>query len=167
MSNDNNITLIGMPFSGKTTIAKLLAEELNYQFVDLDDYIMNKYNMSLSDIVLNFGNTEFMKIEENTILEMKGNNKIFSTGGSVIYSKIGMEHFKKISKVIFLEVSLENLKDRMNISMEDRGIVFKPGQTFNNLFDERQPLYKKYCCKIIDNNTDNFENTVFLIKKTF
>lgn len=167
MSNKNNITLIGMPFSGKTTVAKLLAEELNYQFVDLDDYIMNKFNMSLSDIVFKFGNTEFKRIEEEAILEMKGNKKIFSTGGSVIYSKIGMEHFKKISKVIFLEVSLENLKHRMSTSMEDRGIVFKPGQTFDNLFDERQPFYKKYCCKIINNNTDNIEDTVFLIKKTF
>lgn len=151
----SNITLIGMPFSGKSTCGKLLAEKLGYIFIDLDNYIEEKYNMSLSNIVLNHGNNDFLKIEEDCMLEMSGCKNIFSTGGSVIYSEKGMNHLKNISKVLFLDVSINNLMVRMNSSMENRGIVFKDGQTFEDLFLEREPLYKKFADIIIKNDSDN------------
>lgn len=152
-SNDFNITLIGMPFSGKTTIAKEYCKKFNFNFIDLDTVIEEKFNMKLSDIVLKFGNKEFKKIEENTMLEMSGKLNVFSTGGSVIYSEIGMKHLQKISKVIFLNVDVNELKNRMNnTKMEDRAIVFENGQTFDTLFIERYPLYNKFATKVIDCN---------------
>lgn len=149
-----NFTIIGMPFSGKTTIGKLLSDKLNYNFIDLDDYISTKYNMKFNEVVSKFGNDEFLKIEEETMLEMNGQKNIFSTGGSVIYSSKGMEHLKNISRIIFLDVDVDELKNRMNMTMEDRGIVFKPGENFESLYQSRLPLYSKYCdlrirCKLL------------------
>lgn len=150
-SNNFNVTLIGMPFSGKTTIAKEYCKKFNFNFIDLDTVIEEKFNMKLSDIVLKFGNEEFKKIEENTMLEMSGKSNVFSTGGSVIYSEKGMNYLKEISKVIFLNVNLTELKNRMNnTKMEDRAIVFENGQTFDTLFMERYPLYKKFATHVID-----------------
>lgn len=148
-----NITLIGMPFSGKTTIATEFSQKYKFNFIDLDTVIENKYNMKLSDIVIKFGNEKFKIIEENTMLEMSGDSNVFSTGGSVIYSDKGMKHLQNISNVVFLDVKLDELKNRMNeTKMEDRAIVFEDGQTFESLFNERYPLYLKYAKQIIDCN---------------
>lgn len=161
-----NVTIIGMPFSGKTTIGKLLSDKLKYNFIDLDDCISLKYNMKFSDVVLKFGNDDFLKIEEDVMLEMNGIENIFSTGGSVIYSSKGMEHLKKISMVIFLDVDVSELKKRMNISMEDRGIIFKPGESFETLFEKRYPLYEKFCdLKIKCDSLSPTEITDLIIKK--
>ena len=109
--------------------------------------------MNFNEVVSKFGNDEFLKIEEETMLEMNGQKNLFSTGGSVIYSSKGMEHLKNISRIIFLDVDVNELKNRMNMTMEDRGIVFKPGENFElipclndnldhiNLFEN---LVKKY-----------------------
>ena len=150
-SSKKNITLIGMPFSGKTTIGKKLAEKLNYNFIDIDHHIENKYQMKLPDVVNKYGNDEFKIIEENAMLEMSGNKNIFSTGGSVIYSEKGMKHLQEISNIVFLNVELEVLKSRININdLKERGIVFKEGQSFDKLFEERVPLYKKFCTETIN-----------------
>lgn len=151
-TNDlKNITLIGMPFSGKSTIGKIISGKLNYQFIDIDTYIEKKYNMILSKVVETFGNENFNKIEENAMLDMSGNYNIFSTGGSVIYCEEGMKYLSKISTIIFLDLDLDSLIARMNkTEMKDRGIVFKPGQSFESLFAERIPLYKKYSHKTVN-----------------
>ena len=150
-NSKKNITLIGMPISGKTTIGKELAKELNYNFIDLDQYIENKYQMKLSEIIEKFGNNEFKKIEEEKMLEMSGQNNIFSTGGSVVYSEKGMEYLKSISRVIFLNQDLDILKERMKeIDMQERGIVFEEGESYDTLFNERLPLYKKHSTEIIN-----------------
>ena len=157
-SSKKNISLIGMPFSGKTTIGKQLASKLKYNFIDIDEYIENKYQMKLPNIINKYGNTKFKLIEEESMLEMSGSKNIFSTGGSVIYSEKGMEHLKNISNVIFLNTGLEVLKSRIYINdMKERGIVFKKGQTFDTLYSERVPLYKHFSTKII--NCDSLDIT--------
>ena len=86
-NSKKNITLIGMPFSGKTTIGKKLAEKLGYNFIDIDQHIESKYKMKLPSVIEKYGNDGFKIIEENAMLEMFGNKNIFATGGSVIYSE--------------------------------------------------------------------------------
>ena len=140
-----------MPFSGKTTIAMEFSKKYNFNFIDFDTVIENKYNMKLSDIVIKFGNEKFKTIEEDTMLEMSGNSNVFSTGGSVIYSEKGMKYLHTISNIVFLNVKLDELKNRMNeTKMEDRAIVFENGQTFDSLFNERYPLYLKFAKQVID-----------------
>lgn len=163
-----NITLIGMPFSGKSTIGEYISKKLNYELVDLDKSIEERYNMKLSEIVLMYGNEQFKKIEENAMLQINGENKIISTGGSVIYCEKGIEYLKSISKLIFLNVGVNELLKRMNnITMEDRAIVFKPGQTFEHLYHERIPLYLQYCCKEIKCDSlsvDKIANKILNVK---
>ena len=70
-----------------------------------------------------------------------------------------MNHFKKISKIIFLDVSFSLLDNRKSefekINGDTRGIVYKKDQTFKDLFDERYPLYLKYADIII--NPENLD----------
>ena len=145
----SSVTLIGMPFSGKSFMAKYISDNLGYDYMDIDKVIEDKYNMKLNDVLVKYGNEKFKDIEEQSILELDNRNKIiFSPGGSVIYSQKSMEHLKKISKVIFLDVDFKVIVERMEefnrTSSVERGIVLKDGQTFEMLFNERRPLYQLY-----------------------
>ncbi|WDU84289.1 shikimate kinase [Caloramator sp. Dgby_cultured_2] len=70
-----NISLIGMPGCGKTTIGRILAEGLGYYFVDLDEYIENKSGMRIDYIFENFGEKFFRKLESESLKEIIAGSK--------------------------------------------------------------------------------------------
>ncbi len=88
MVKKNNITLIGMPGSGESTIGKLLAEKFNFEFIDCDKHIEQKEKMILQQIIDTKGDDKFLQIEEKRILELLPlKNYVLAPGGSIIYSK--------------------------------------------------------------------------------
>ncbi len=138
-----NITLLGMPGAGKSTIGVLLAKALGYDFLDTDLSIQNKEGMLLREIIEKKGLAEFKKIEEEVNASVKADHTVIAPGGSVIYGKKAMEHLASISKVIYLDVSFEELEKRLG-NLKKRGVVFENGQTLLDLYEERVPLYQKY-----------------------
>jgi shikimate kinase len=66
-----------------------------------------------------------------------------ATGGSVVYNARAMEHLKKNGILLFLDVSLPVLKQRIR-DMESRGVVLAPGQDLAELYAERMPLYEQH-----------------------
>ena len=80
----NNIVLIGMPGSGKSTIGVVLAKALGYHFIDSDILIQEKYNKTLSEIIDERGEKEFIKIEEEVNKSIDVDRTIIATGGSVV-----------------------------------------------------------------------------------
>ncbi len=139
-----NITLIGMPGVGKSTIGKILAKEINYSYLDIDDIIESKDNKKLQKVLSDLGDEKFIIREEKEVLDLQNiANSIISTGGSIVYSEKAMDHLKKISKVIYLSCSIDQLKRRINNS-SSRGIVGIKIKSFEELFAERTQLYKKY-----------------------
>ena len=145
-----NITFIGMPYSGKSFMANYLSETEDYKVLDFDRLMENKLGGNLGSILSSMGNERFKKEEENTILELKKESRkiVYSPGGSIVYSDASMQHLKKISKIVFLDVPYGTLMIRKRKFEKEygdiRGIVYKPGQTFRDLFNERYSLYEKY-----------------------
>lgn len=140
-NNKSNIILIGMPSSGKTTIGNILSTKLKKNFVDTDNLIKLSQNLELKDIVKEFGQGHFLKVQENEILSLSAENSVIATGGSVIYGNKSMEYLKSIGKIIYLMVSIEELKARIQ---PDRRLARNTGQSFEHLYYERVPLYEKY-----------------------
>jgi len=141
----NNITLIGMTGSGKSVRGKLLAEKLNFKFIDSDEYIKQKEKMSLQQIIDNKGDKYFVKIEEKRILELLPLKKcVLSPGGSVIYSEKLMNALEKSSFIVFLQEPLKVIEKRLTDNKEIRGIVGFKSKSVKELYDERTPLYRKY-----------------------
>lgn len=139
----NNITLLGMPGAGKSTIGVLLAKSLGYDFLDTDLSIQNQEGMLLREIIAEKGLEEFKKIEENVNASVDVKKTVIAPGGSVIYGEKAMRHLASISKVIYLELSYEELQRRLG-DLRKRGVAFEEGQTLRDLYEERIPLYKKY-----------------------
>ncbi len=152
--NFKNITLIGMPGTGKSYIAKLLSANSKWKLKEMDEIIENKYNKRLNEIIKKYGNDGFKKIEEDITLEQKGNNNIFSTGGSIVYSDNAMKYLKDISLIIYLNTPLKIIMQRIK-DPKERGIVLDNNETIEILYKKRSKLYEKYSHITIDCNISN------------
>jgi len=161
----SNLTLIGMPGAGKSTIGIILAKNLGLGFIDTDVLIQINQQKPLQQIIDESSHLNLRAIEEKEILKINIENHVISTGGSVAYSEKAMAHLLSISKIIFLEVNFEEIKKRIK-NFETRGIAKAKNQTFKDLFKERQILYKKYAEIAIDCNELDQEELAAQIAKS-
>lgn len=145
----NNITLIGMPASGKSTIGVLLAKRLGYSFVDTDIIIQEKEKKLLKELIAENGIEGFWKIEEKHNAELETEHSVIAPGGSVIYGSKAMEHFKNIGVVVYLKLPCEEVERRIGDAV-NRGVTLKKGWTIRDLYNERIPYYEKYADITID-----------------
>jgi shikimate kinase len=152
----NNITLIGMPGAGKSTLGVVLAKVLGYQFLDSDLLIQKEENRQLSQIIDQEGPEGFMAIENRVNASIEVDDTVIATGGSVVYCSEAMEHLKSIGKVIYLKLSLEELSKRLG-NLKCRGVLLKDGQTLSDLYEERIPLYEKYADLVVDEEGKDLE----------
>ena len=137
------VVLIGMPGAGKSTLGILLAKELGLDFVDTDVSIQVREGKTLQHISDENGYLALRNIEEQVLLAEDITGKVVSTGGSAVYSESGMAHLKQDSVVVFLDVPLGELEQRIS-NFSSRGIARRPDQSFDDLFDERSTLYRHY-----------------------
>jgi len=147
----SSVTLIGMPGAGKSTTGIILAKCLSYSFVDTDVLIQTNRRKSLQQIMNESGYLQLRKIEKEEILALDVEDHVIATGGSAVYSERAMNHLQDMSMIIFLEVDFETIRKRIH-NFETRGIAKAKTQTFRDLFDERQVLYKRYANTVIDCN---------------
>ena len=98
----NNVTLIGMPGSGKSTIGVILAKALGYQFLDTDLLIQKEEKRKLSEIIEQEGPERFKEIENRVNASVQVSDTVIAPGGSVIYCEEATEvHWKScVSEII-------------------------------------------------------------------
>ena len=154
-----NITLIGMPGVGKSTIGVILAKIIGYEFVDSDIVIQKQEGKLLREIIADVGSIGFLKIENRVHAEMELTNSIISPGGSICYCTQGLEHLREISTVVYLKLDYPQLKRRLG-NLTARGVVLKTGQSLYDLYKERIPLYEKYAHVVIDETNLSVEETI-------
>lgn len=154
-----NITMIGMPSSGKSTVGVLLAKRLGFSFVDVDIVIQEKEGRLLKEIIADEGMDGFLKVEERINAELDTSLSVIAPGGSVIYGEKAMEHLKEISEVVYLKMSYEEMEKRIG-NVVDRGVALKPGFTLRDLYNERVPYYEKYADIVIDEEGKTAGETV-------
>ena len=150
---NRSITLIGMAGAGKTTVGKRLAKLLNYSFIDGDIRIEEKINQTIQNYLDQYGRKAFTEIEEEVLLSVNFNQTILATGGSAVLSDTAMNFLRENSEVIYLEVSYENISERI-FNLSERGVVRGPGQSLLETYNERLELYKRYADHVVINNGD-------------
>lgn len=144
-----SIVLIGMPGAGKSTIGVVLAKRLGYRFVDSDLVIQERYGKLLEELISQNGVEGFWKLEDEVNSSLEYDKTVIATGGSAIYGRKAMRHFKKTAIVVYLKLSCEEIADRVG-DLNARGVTVRKGQTLWDLYEERVPLYEKYADLTID-----------------
>ena len=161
----NNITLIGMPGAGKSTIGVVLAKVLGYQFLDSDLLIQKQEKRRLSEIIEEEGYKGFKDVENSVNASIEAENTVIATGGSVVYCEEAMEHLKSIGTVVYLKLSLNALSKRLG-NLKGRGVLLREGQNLTDLYEERTPLYEKYADIVIDEEGKDLEASLEILLKT-
>lgn len=155
-----NVVLIGMPGSGKSTLGVVLAKVMCYSFVDTDLIITKKAGMPLQKILDKNGLDRFLELEQEAGESLECESTVIATGGSMVLSEKAMKHLAENSVIVFIDVPLKEIKRRIT-NLSTRGIAFHSGDTLDDVFDERVPLYEKYAdVKVVFENATDIENTV-------
>jgi shikimate kinase len=139
----SNIVLIGMPGSGKSTIGVILAKQCCRAFLDTDMLIQTRAGRTLKELVDREGYRALRKLEEEVLLRIDAMDTVIATGGSAVYSQPAMEHLASIGVVVFLDADLPTLRSRVK-DFSLRGLAKRPEQSFEQLYEERRPLYRRY-----------------------
>ena len=157
-----NIILIGMPGVGKSTIGVILAKEIGYQFIDADLLIQRQEGRLLKDIIASEGVDGFIEIENRVNAAVDATEAVIATGGSAVYGKEAMEHYKQTGTIVYLKCPYRILRKRLGY-LKGRGVVLKDGQTLRDIYEERSLLYEKYADIIVDENKKGIEETLSLL----
>lgn len=144
-----NITLVGMPGAGKSTVGVVLAKIAGYHFLDSDLLIQQKTGKLLHELIEEHGREGFLEIEGEINASIEAEHTVIATGGSVVYEENAMQHLKEISTVVYISLPYEELQARLG-SLEQRGVALKQGETLQDLYESRTVLYQKYADITVD-----------------
>ena len=165
MAKKDNLILIGMPASGKSTVGVILAKVIGYDFIDSDLLIQKKEGMRLADIIKKKGIDGFLEVENEVNASIEASQCVIATGGSAVYGEEAMKHLREIGAVIYLQVDYSVIQKRLH-NIRQRGVVLREGQTLQDLYDERTVLYENYADLIVREGSGEIEAVVARIIRT-
>ena len=148
-----------MPGCGKSTIGVVLAKTAGKNFVDTDILIQESEGELLQNIIDNCGIEYFKQVEEKVLSEFCEENCVIATGGSAVYYKNAMKNFDEQGTIVYIKLPFETIKNRLD-NIKTRGIILEAGQTLQELYKERIPLYEKYANVVIDGEGKDVEQIV-------
>lgn len=149
MYNRDNVILIGMPGAGKSTVGVVLAKNMGYRFLDSDLVIQEETGKLLHEIISSEGLSGFLRVENDVNRRIDTHHSIIATGGSVVYGEEAMAHLSSIGTLVYLKLSCGAIAERLG-DLKKRGVAFRDGQSLEDLYEERTPLYEKYADLVID-----------------
>ena len=162
-----NIVLTGFMGTGKTSVGKCLAKELNLRFIDTDDLIEKEAGTNIKEIFAKFGEGYFRRLESKVINEISSHtDRIISTGGGAVVSMLNLEALKKNSIVISLMASIDTILLRIG-NGDERPLISEGDkkEAISNLLKVREPFYRK-ADFIIDTTGKTVSEVVEEILKT-
>lgn len=141
-----NITLIGMPGSGKTSVGKAVARILKRNFIDADSEFEKTFGISAGDYIETYGETAFRARESEVLAEIsKESRKVISTGGGAVKIPKNVKNIKSNSVTVWIKRDIEKL------AVNGRPLS-RNGAELENMYSERAPLYGTASDIEVDNN---------------
>ncbi len=150
-----NIFLIGMMGTGKTTVGKLLAQQLNYRFFDTDVLIERVTQQPINKIFATTGEENFRHIESQVLAEVSACTKsVIATGGGVILKPKNWSYLRH-GLIIWLDAPVELLVQRL-AQDKTRPLLQETDLTkkLYSLLEERKSLYAQGDLQILINKND-------------
>jgi shikimate kinase len=139
-----NIVLIGLKSCGKTSVGKALAAKLAKNFIDTDEFLLERHgksNQSIRDIFQQEGEEHFRNLEKKVVATISSfNNAIVATGGGSIIEEENVKNLKKKGHLIYLDLSFEAWKSRI----EQQPLpIFLRGKNLADHYTMRKLFYQK------------------------
>ncbi|MBR2043414.1 MAG: shikimate dehydrogenase [Clostridia bacterium] len=161
LKKKQNIVLVGMPASGKTTIGKILAEELGRPFFDTDLLINEKTGLHPSAIITEQGEKAFRDIEADVIKEVSAfSGAVIATGGGAVLRRENRENLRKNGLIWFVDRPVDLL-----VTTSDRPLS-STRELLEKRYNERYPIYNGVADFVV-NNTKSVDSAVEQIVKEF
>lgn len=160
----DNIVLIGMPASGKSTVGVILAKLLGYDFIDADLLIQRREGRLLSEIIRDEGLDGFLAIENDVCRCINASHAVIATGGSAVYGEEAMRHLREIGWIVWLNADFETIRGRLS-DIRGRGVVLRDGQTLEALYEERAILYRRWADLTVNEDGQGLEVTVEAVRR--
>lgn len=161
-----NIILIGMPGCGKTTVGRMLAEELGVEFYDTDNCVERDERLCIREIFKNRGEKYFRDCETRALKKLVSTvDGVIATGGGIVLKSENVEIMKDTnSLVVFIDRPLQNIV--ADVRTDSRPLLAGGVERIYSLYDERYDKYLSACDERIIND-DDMEKTVCEIIKLY
>jgi shikimate kinase len=162
-----NLYLVGMMGVGKTTVGKLLAEEIGYRFVDTDEVIVQAAGKSINEIFAQNGEAEFRQLESDVLAQVCAYTKlVIATGGGIIMQQHNWSYLHH-GLIVWLDVPVEIIFSRL-AEDDTRPLLQDPDPEgkLRSLLEQRQPLYSQADLHITINATETPEEIATRILAT-
>ena len=162
----NNIFIVGLMGSGKTSIGKLLAKRTGRLFIDIDNEIIKESGMTITEIFNKFGENYFRDLEHKILSKVKSiENHVISTGGGVILKLKNIKVMKNSGTIIFLDIDVETQLSRVR-NKKNRPLLDRNNMAENlvNIKKERDYIYKNISDYIISISGKNKSEIVGAIQ---
>ena len=160
---DNNIILIGMPGSGKSSVGVVLAKALGYGFLDVDLLIQEREGALLQEILDRDGVERFLDVERDAICSVDCARTVIAPGGSCVCRDASIDQMRRLGTVVYLELSLPEVEGRIH-DLATRGIALSPGQTIADVYTYRTPLYERCAHLTVPADGQSLAETVAAVK---
>ena len=139
-----NIILTGFMATGKTTIGKLLAGQLGYEFVDTDDLIESRCGRLVAEIFQEKGETAFRAMETEIARELgKKEGLVIATGGGLVLNPVNVTALEKKGRIFCLVATFEDILERASRDKVMRPLIqgTNPGERITELMKDRKEVY--------------------------
>jgi shikimate kinase len=147
--SQRGVVLIGMAGAGKTTVGQELAARWGVPFVDTDHLLEQHSGESLQSQLDRLGYAAMRQVEEAFVATCElPPGAVVATGGSVAYGPRAMERLCQYGVCVYLQISLATVMRRVD-NWQSRGFSCAPGQTLEQVYQERMPLYQRYADLIL------------------
>jgi shikimate kinase len=164
VKNMDNIILIGMPGSGKSSVGVVLAKALGKDFLDVDLLIQSREGTLLQNILDSRGVETFLDVESEAIRSVSCRRTVIAPGGSCVCRDDAMEHLSSLGTVVYLKLSYPEVVTRIH-NLDSRGIALQPGQTLADVYNYRVPRYERYADITVKANGQTLVETIESVKK--
>ncbi len=166
-----NIVLIGYRTTGKTTVGRLIAQRLGWEFVDTDVLIEQQAKKSIAEIVAQEGWQGFRRREKEVIAEVSAKeNMVIAVGGGAVINTENVKNLKQNGILIWLKANADTiakrlLKDKKTASQRPSLTGKSVVEEIEEVLRERLPLYQQAADIEVDTERYSPEEIASLIIK--